>query len=108
MIAEPVWDDASYTLSKGRYTMVAVDWTKLYGPLTSGTYRMGKTFHMVDGVTSCTGYAEFEIFYNESNSAEQKAAVERCYTAFEELKARDHIHFKTNFGWIEESGRNAF
>ena len=106
MIAEPDWDVASYTLSKERYTMVAVDWTKLYGPLTSGTYRMGKTFRMVDGANNCTGYAEFEIFYNESNSAEQKAAVERCYTAFEELKARDHIHFKSNFGWLEETWVN--
>jgi len=106
LLAEPVWEDASYTLGKERYTTVAVDWRELYGPLTSGTYRMGKTFYMVDGAMSCTGYAEFEIYYNESNSAEQKAAVERCYTEFEELKNRKFIHFKSNMGWLEETWVN--
>lgn len=106
MLTQPKWEDASYTLSHDRYTMVKVDWTELYGPLTSGKYRMGKTFTSVDAVTSCVGYAEFDIYYNESNSAEQKAAVERCYAAFDELKARDHIHFKSNFGWIEETWIN--
>ena len=105
-IAEPQWEPANYTLGHGMYTMTFVDWSTLYGPLPSGTYRMGKIFHMVDAVTTCTGYAEFEIFYNESNSEEQKAAVERCYTAFEELKARDHIHFKVSMGWIEETWVN--
>ena len=106
MLKEPKWEEASYTLSQERYTMVKVDWTELYGPLGSGKYRMGKNFYMVDAVTSCVGYAEFDIYYNESNSAEQKAAVERCYAAFEELKARNHIHFKNNFGWIEETWIN--
>ena len=93
MITAPKWADASYTLSRDRYTMLNVDWMSLYGPLTSGTYRMGKTFNMVDAGTSCVGYAEFEIYYNESNSADQKAAVERCYAELEELKKREHIHY---------------
>ena len=97
-IAEPEWEEASYTLGHDRYTSVAVDWTELYGPLTSGKYRMGKTFYMVDAVTSCVGYAEFDIYYNESNSADQKAAVERCYAELEELKQRETIHWLSNMG----------
>ena len=83
MIAQPRWADASYTLSQDRYTMLNVDWLSLYGPLASGKYRMGKNFYMVDAVTSCVGYAEFDIYYNESNSTDQKAAVERCYKELE-------------------------
>ena len=94
MIAQPRWADASYTLSQDRYTMLNVDWLSLYGPLASGKYRMGKNFYMVDAVTSCVGYAEFDIYYNESNSADQKAAVERCYKELEELKNRAFIHYK--------------
>ena len=93
MIAQPRWADASYTLSQDRYTMLNVDWLSLYGPLSSGKYRMGKNFYMVDAITSCVGYAEFDIYYNESNSADQKAAVERCYKELEELKKREHIHY---------------
>ena len=98
MLTQPKWEEASYTLNHGRYTVVKVDWTMLYGPLTSGKYRMGKTFTMVDAVTSCIGYAEFDIYYNESNSADQKAAVERCYAELEELKQRETIH------WLSLSG----
>ncbi len=93
MLTQPKWEEASYTLNHDRYTVVKVDWTMLYGPLISGKYRMGKTFTMVDAVTSCIGYAEFDIYYNESNSADQKAAVERCYAGLEELKQRDYIHY---------------
>lgn len=93
MIAQPKWEEASYSLGRERYTMQKVDWTGLYGPLNSGKYRMGKTFWMVEGNMSCVGYAEFDIYYNESNSADQKAAVERCYAELEELKKREHIHY---------------
>ena len=93
MIAEPKWDAANYTLGQDMYTMVFTDWSTLYGPLTSGTYRMGKNFKMVEGNVSCVGYAEFDIYYNESNSAQQKAAVERCYAELEELKQREYIHY---------------
>lgn len=101
-IAEPQWTDASYTLGHGMYTMVFTDWSDRYGPLSAGTYRMGKTFErMSDGGGKCVGYAEFQIFVNESNTAEQTAAVERCYAALEELKSRDTIH------WLSVSGRSS-
>ena len=81
------------------YTMVFTDWSELYGPLSSGTYRIGKTFEKVSsGSGTCVGYAEFEIFASESNTADQNAAVERCYTALEELKSREAIH------WLSVSG----
>ena len=95
MIAEPEWDPANYTLGHGMYTMTFVDWSKLYGPLPGGTYRMGKKFEKMDnGGQTCIGYAEFEIFHNEDTTADQTAAVERCYTGLEELKNRVFIHYK--------------
>ena len=95
MLTEPNWQSASYTLGHGMYTMTYVDWTELYGPLPGGTYRMGKYFEkMSDGGKSCIGYAEFEIYHNETNSADQTAAVERCYAELEELKDREYIHYK--------------
>ena len=44
------------------------------------------------------GYAEFEIFASESNTADQNAAVERCYAALEELKSRESLH------WLSVNG----
>lgn len=98
-IGEPQWTDASYTLGHGMYTMVFTDWSELYGPLSSGTYRIGKTFErMSDGGGTCVGYAEFVIFASESNTTDQNAAVERCYTALEELKSRESIHWLSDMG----------
>ena len=104
MIVEDVqWEEASYTLGTGMYTMVQVDWSKLYGDLPSGTYRMGKIFTRQAPLKTCTGYAEFKIFYNDAITPEQTAAVEKCYAALEELKARAHIHYKfSNTTYTEE------
>ena len=94
-IAEPQWEAANYTLGHGMYTMTFVDWSTLYGPLPSGIYRMGKKFEKVEnGSQTCIGYAEFEIFHNEASTADQTAAIEKCYAGVEELKDRDTIHYK--------------
>lgn len=99
MIAQPNWVDASYTLGHGMYTMTFVDWSELYGPLPGGTYRMGKTFELMKaGGSTCTGYAEFEIFHNEATTADQTAALERCYAELDELTKRDHLHWKSVMG----------
>ena len=96
-LTEPQWEAACYTLGHGMYTMTFVDWTGLYGPLPSGIYRMGKYFNMMEnGGRSCIGYAEFEIFHNEASTADQTAAVERCYKGLEELKGRSFIHYKVS------------
>ena len=96
-LTEPQWEAASYTLGHGMYTMTFVDWTGLYGPLPSGIYRMGKYFNMMEnGGRSCIGYAEFEIFHNEASTADQTAAVERCYKGLEELMGRSFIHYKVS------------
>ena len=105
MIAEPQWDPANYTLGHGMYTMTFVDWSGLYGPLPGGTYRMGKKFEKMDnGGQTCIGYAEFEIFHNDTGTADQTAAVEKCYAGVEELKKRETIHYKaaTSTGDITE------
>ena len=88
-------------------------WTgpPLYGQLEPGDYRMGKIFRNYYNNSSSTlmFYSEFAIVQTvDSNSPEAAAAVQRCYDAVDELKARDHIHFKENvFGedeaWIHGS-----
>jgi len=99
MIAEPKWASANYTLGHGMYTMTFVDWSELYGPLTGGTYRMGKKFEKMDnGGQTCIGYAEFVIHHNEAATADETAAVERCYAELEELNQRDHLHWKSVMG----------
>lgn len=94
LLAEPEWKESNYVLSHGMYTMLAVDWSGLYGELGSGTYRMGKIFTRQEGNRRCTAYAEFEIFHNDTATADETAAVEKCFSALEELKAREHIHYK--------------
>ena len=94
MISDPEWEHENYTLGRGKYTSLSVDWLDLYGPLPGGTYRFAKQFtKMENGGQSCVGYAEFTIYYNDASSAEQIAAVERCYAGLEELKQRDYIHY---------------
>ena len=95
MIAEPQWAAANYTLGHGMYTMTFVDWSTLYGPLPSGIYRMGKKFEkMENGGQTCIGYAEFEIFHNDASSADQTAAVDKCFDGVDELRNRDTVHYK--------------
>lgn len=104
MITEPEWESASYTLGHGMYTMTFVDWSELYGPLPGGSYRMGKRFEMVTGgVKTCIGYAEFEIHHNEATTADQAAAVERCYAKLEALNKQDHLHWKSIMGRDSEN-----
>ena len=88
------WKETNYVLSHGMYTMVYTQWSDLYGPLPGGVYRLGKTFTNQTVHKTCTGYGEFQIFENPSSTEEQKAAVEKCYAAVEELKNRAAIHYK--------------
>ena len=88
------WKETNYVLSHGMYTVVYTQWSDLYGPLPGGVYRLGKTFTNQTVHKTCTGYGEFQIFENPASTAEQKAAVEKCYAAVEELKNRAAIHYK--------------
>lgn len=88
------WKETNYVLSHGMYTMVYTQWSDLYGPLPGGVYRLGKTFTNQTVHKTCTGYGEFQIFENPASTAEQKAAVEKCYAAVEELKNRAAIHYQ--------------
>ena len=100
MITQPEWDVADYELDDTEATIIYVDWTVLYGPLDGGTYRMGKRFTLNND--SRIFYGEFTIHYDETAPADQKAALERCYAAVEELKTRPIIHFKGKSDWEEE------
>lgn len=95
------WRDANYVLSHEMYTAIATQWSDLYGALPGGMYRLGKIFQNVTAGKSCTGYAEFRIFENPASTEEQKAAVERCYAALEELKNRKSLH------WLSISGQES-
>ena len=88
------WKETNYVLSHGMYTVVYTQWSDLYGPLPGGVYRLGKTFTNQTVHKTCTGYGEFQIFENPASTAEQKAAVEKCYAGLEELKNRAAIHYK--------------
>lgn len=92
------WKETNYVLSHGMYTMVYTQWSDLYGPLPGGVYRLGKTFTNQTVHKTCTGYSEFQIFENPASTAEQKAAVEKCYAAVEELKNRKSLHWKSVMG----------
>lgn len=95
------WREANYVLSHGMYTVVSTPWSDLYGALPGGMYRLGKVFQNMTAGKSCTGYAEFRIFENPASTEEQKAAVERCYAALEELKNRKSLH------WLSISGQES-
>lgn len=95
------WREANYVLSHGMYTVVSTPWSDLYGALPGGMYRLGKVFQNITAGKSCTGYAEFRIFENPASTEEQKAAVERCYAALEELKNRKSLH------WLSISGQES-
>ena len=106
--APAVTSDGISLAKGGPSTYGYLDWTPLYGQLEPGEYRMGKLFrnHYNNISSTLTFYSEFAIVQTvDSNSPEAAAAVQRCYDAVDELKARDHIHFKENcFGadefWI--------
>lgn len=95
------WREANYVLSHGMYTVVSTPWSDLYGALPGGMYRLGKVFQNMTAGKSCTGFAEFRIFENPASTEEQKAAVERCYAALEELKNRKSLH------WLSISGQES-
>ena len=106
--APDITSDGISLAKGGPSTYGYLDWTSLYGQLEPGEYRMGKLFrnYYNNSSSTLTFYSEFAIVQTvDSNSPEAAAAVQRCYDAVDELKARDHIHFKENcFGadefWI--------
>lgn len=106
-ITEPKWSADHVGIAKTLSTYGYLDWSPLYGSLEPGKYRMGKNFECYD---SATGYHGTHVFYSEfyivasvdSASPEAKAAVERCYSAFDELKKQDYLHIKKQMGWLEE------
>ena len=99
----PQWSDSEQGVAKGTSTYGYIDWTPIYGKLSTGTYRMGKTVTCRDSSADYTRshdfYSEFEIYSMvDSNSPEAAAAVERCYTALEALKNRKTLHWKSVMG----------
>ena len=99
----PQWSNSEQGIAKGTATYGYLDWTPIYGQLSTGTYRMGKTVTCRDSSTDYTRshdfYSEFEIYSMvDSNSPEAAAAVERCYAGLEELKNRKTLHWKSVMG----------
>ena len=107
-ISEPDWEEiGEIGIPRGTSNWGYLDWSVLYGTLDAGEYRMGKNVRCMDQETN---YNKGHVFYSEftlvetvdSSSPEASAAVERCYSAWEELANRAYIHFKTNAGSTEE------
>ena len=96
----PVWENTSYALGSKINTILNLDWSQTYGPLPGGAYRIGLIFENMDEYDSCTGYSEFTIIHSEDLTAEQTAAMERCYEALEQLAQRDHLHWKSISGTV--------
>lgn len=97
----PKWSGEGIGIAKGMATYGYLDWTPIYGELSPGKYRMGKTVENRGGNHSKSAdfYSEFEIFESvDSASPEAKAAVERCYAKLEELKSRKNLHWKSIMG----------
>ena len=99
----PQWSDSEQVVAKGTSTYGYLDWTPIYGQLSTGTYRMGKTVTCRDESSRYTNthdfYSEFEIYSMvDSNSPEAAAAVERCYAGLEALKNRKSLHWKSVMG----------
>ncbi len=98
MIVEKTWPDASYNVTKGeRYNAVYVNWSELYGDLEGGEYRLGKWFTCRDDDTrqdsTLAAYSEFAIYSNPSTTAQQEAALNKCFAAVEDFKTWGHWHF---------------
>lgn len=110
-VSTPHWSGDGIGVAKSYYSYSYLDWTPIYGKLEAGEYRMGKNFKCYDRERNYskehTFYAEFTIVEAvDAASPEAKAAVERCYSAIEELKTRDYIHFLSSFNWEEETWMN--
>lgn len=97
-VNEPQWSDSSQGVARGTSTYGYIDWTPIYGKLSTGTYRMGKHVTCRDESTGYSGshdfYSEFEIYsVVDSNSPEAAAAVERCYAALDARKNQKSMHW---------------
>lgn len=102
-VNKPTWSSTTQGVAKGTSTFGYIDWTPIYGKLSSGTYRMGKTVRCREDSTGYSAvhdfYAEFEICsVVDTNSPEAAAAVERCYSALEALKNKTSIHWLSVMG----------
>lgn len=101
----PKWSGEGIGIAKGMATYGYLDWTPIYGELSPGKYRMGKTVENRGGNNSKSAdfYSEFTIFESvDSASPEAKTAVERCYAKLEELKQRENLHWKSIMGQDSE------
>lgn len=109
-VTEPSWREGNLGVGV-RATFGYLDWSVLYGKLEAGLYRLGKNFTCYDWGS---GYNRTQAIYSEftiheevnSDSPEAAAAVERCYAAWEEVAAREHVHFKTSWSGLEETWIN--
>ncbi len=89
------WGDETYrVLSKT--AVVQVDWTKDYGRLEPGVYRMGKRFYQEE--ESIIQYAEFAIYPSGTVQGEGgEEAFQRVTKALEQLLSGSY-HLKRNYG----------
>ncbi len=77
-------------ITPGSSQIWTVDWQTVHGQLSSGSYRLGRTFvYSAEGSAQedMVYYAKFRVF-----SQEVGAAVETCMDAVEQLHSRESYH----------------
>lgn len=86
------WPDEIMTIPEGETPMsFALNWEEIYGTLSTGYYRIGKTFTLtLNGETKTVeGYAKFRLF-----TEEMKPYLEKCRAALNALLEQESYHIR--------------
>ena len=107
-VTDPNWQNADIGIPRETSLWGYLDWSGIYGTLGAGEYRMGINIQCTDQETNYsrnhTFYSEFTLVETvDSSSPEAAAAVERCYSAWEELANREYIHIKSFHSKTQET-----
>ena len=107
-VTDPNWKNADIGIPRETSLWGYLDWSGIYGTLGAGEYRMGINIQCTDQETNYsrnhTFYSEFTLVETvDSSSPEAAAAVERCYSAWEELASREYIHIKSFHSTTQET-----
>lgn len=94
------WPEEVITIpADGTEVNLTLNWEALYGTLSSGYYRIGKTFSQdrgSRGMAEVTGYAKFRLY-----TEEMTAVLEQCHAALVALLYGERFHL-TYTWWVPE------
>lgn len=89
---EIAWTMEAYLIEQGKTTHQKIDWQWLYGTLSAGEYRIGKTVSL----DRASGDSETHTFWAEFtipalNQDQEKQLVDQCRDAMVELKKAEEL-----------------